>query len=51
MNPIGTKIRKIVEILGEYTLFVMNRASFVIGATLSSGKMGVNTFTGGGGET
>ena len=37
-------MRKNVEILGKSTLFLMLPAIFVIGATISSGKIGVNTF-------
>ena len=47
LDPLGPKIRKIVKILGKATLFDVVPASFVIGATFSSGKIGVNTFIGG----
>ena len=40
-------MRKIVEILGKATIFDVVPANFVIGATFSSGKIGVNTFIGG----
>ena len=48
---LGPKIRKIAEILGRATIFDLVPASFVAGATFSSGKIGVNNFIGGGDET
>ena len=48
MDPLGPKIRKIVDFLGKATIFDLVPASFVTGATFSSGKIGVITFIVGG---
>ena len=47
LDPLGPKIQKIVAFLGKATIFDLVPASFVTGATFSSGKIGVNTFIGG----